>query len=114
MSENRTAYVKASVDEGFGVAIAMLGVAAAIVIGYVWGGFVFSVLWAWFIVTTFAAPVLGIAQSIGVLMVVGFAAKPRNLKKDDDTSPGKAMLVALAVPLLFLAVGWIVKQWLPT
>lgn len=104
----------ATVDQVTGVLLAVLGGIVAIVITYAWGGYVFSALWAWFIVTAFAAPPLGVAQAIGVLIVVGFAAKPLNLKKDDDSSLGKSMLIAFAVPLLFLAVGWIVKQWLPT
>lgn len=113
MNQTSAKKFDASMQGGEAFAIAILGAIAALVITYAWGGYVFSMLWAWFIVTAFAAPPIGVAQSIGVLLVVGFAAKPRHLKKDDDGF-GKIIYIALAVPLLFLAVGWIVKQWLPT
>lgn len=101
-------------NEGSKALLALLGIVAAIVIGYVWGGYVFSVLWAWFIVTTFSVAPLGVAQSIGVMMVVGYATKRMpEKKKDGDSDIGHHLSVAIFLPLLVLAVAWIVKQWLP-
>src|SRR6185437_346878 len=42
---------------------AFIGIIAALVIGIVFGGYAFSVLWAWFVVALFGAPPLGIAQA---------------------------------------------------
>lgn len=92
--------------------IGLLGLISAAVIGYIWGGYVFSVLWAWFVVTAFAAPPLGIAQAIGVTMAARFVFVKWKPEKD-DSKPWDALLGAFVTPLLFLAVGWIVKQWVP-
>ena len=98
--------------EGTQALYAFVGIIAAAVISYIWGGYVFSILWAWFIVTAFAAPALSVAQAIGVTLAGRFILARWKPEKDDD-GPGKAMASAFVVPLLFLAVGWIVKQWLP-
>ena len=88
-----------------------LGFIAAIVLGVAFGGYVLSVLWAWFIVTTFAVMPLGIAQAIGVSLTFGFLFRSRRpLEKDD--APLNSLLFMIAMPLAMLGIGWIVKQWL--
>lgn len=91
----------------------IVGVFAAFLIAIIWGGYVFSVLWAWFVVTTFAAPVITVAQAIGATLVLRFAVGNWRTKKEGDHEHGKAMAGAFFIPLLFLGVGWLVKQWLP-
>lgn len=48
---------------------AMLGLAALYAI---WGGYVLTCLWGWFVVPTFALPPLTLAQAIGVSLIVGY------------------------------------------
>lgn len=93
---------------------ALVGVIVAAVVGYLWGGYVFSVLWAWFIVTAFAAPPLSITQAIGVTLAARFVSSRWKTEKGEGRRPGHDMAAAFMVPLMFLAVGWIVKQWLPS
>ncbi|RZJ12203.1 MAG: hypothetical protein EOP39_04395 [Rubrivivax sp.] len=101
-------------NEGLKAVMAVIGLIAASIFGAVWGGYVFSVLWAWFIVSAFAAPALGVAQAIGVTMAARFTLRSWSMRKqEDDSDVGKTMAAHLFGPLLFLAVGWIVKQWLP-
>lgn len=92
---------------------ALFGLIATAVVGYLWGGYVFSVLWAWFIVSAFAAPPLSLAQAIGVTLATRFVTVRLTPDKKEDREPGKAMATAFMVPLMFLAVGWMVKQWVP-
>lgn len=100
-------------DERIKSIYAVFGIMATGVVGYLWGGYVFSVLWAWFIVTAFAAPPLGIAQAIGVTLAARFVLVRWTPEKNEDPEHGKRMAAAFMVPLIFLAVGWIVKQWVP-
>lgn len=98
----------------FAAGIVALGFMAALVLGVLWGGYVFNVLWGWFIVTAFGAPPLTLAQAMGVSLSVRFLSpRHRQESKDGDQSL-KDLFQALMTPLLFLAVGWLVKQWLPT
>lgn len=99
-------------NEGLKSLYAGIGALAAGAIAIVWGGYAFSVLWAWFIVTTFAAPALAVSQAIGLTLVLRFAVV-RHRKDGEDAEPGKALANAFFVPLIFLAFGWIVKQWVP-
>ncbi|MGQ3051086.1 MAG: hypothetical protein ACT6S0_04815 [Roseateles sp.] len=100
-------------SEGMKAVYATLGLIAAAVIGYIWGGYVFSILWAWFIVTAFALPALSVAQAIGLTLAGRFLLARWKPVKEEDSSPGAAMASSFVVPLLFLAIGWVVKQWLP-
>lgn len=90
--------------------------AITIVLGSIWRGYVLSVLWAWFIVTTFGAKPIGIAAAIGVSCVVGFlTAHYRPTPKDEHSGAEKmieALVVAFFGPAFSLAFGAVVKAWL--
>lgn len=88
----------------------------SIVVSPIWRGYVFSKLWLWFIVSTFGAAPLGIAQSIGIGYVVGFLTKEPKPKKE-DARPfwevfKEALLMAVFYPAFALLFGWIIKQFL--
>lgn len=51
------------------VATVLMGLSALSVIG---GGYVLTVLWAWFVVPTFALPQITLAAAIGLAIVVGY------------------------------------------
>ena len=92
------------------------GISALLVIGSIWRGYVFSVLWKWFIVPVFPAmPLLSIPVAIGIAMVVSFLAYQYTYSKDDrDTASkfGGAFGVSLLYPALVLLMGWIVTLFL--
>lgn len=77
------------------------------------GGLTLSVLWGWFIVTTFGVQALGIAQAIGLAMVVGyFTSNLRKIKWDDDDDMEKKAFRIVTLPFvkagMFMGIGWIV------
>jgi hypothetical protein len=95
------------------VMFAMFG---AIALGYVWKGFVLTILWGWFMVPTFGLQPLAIAPAIGVSIVVGYLTHQRH--QNDGEKGGSLERTAeifgymAMMPALALLVGWIVKQWM--
>ena len=89
---------------------------ALMVVGTIWRGYVFSVLWKWFIVPVFPAmPLLSIPVAIGIAMVVSFLAYQYTYNKDDrETSAkmGTAFGAVLLYPALALLIGWVVTLFL--
>lgn len=90
--------------------------AVTVIASPIWRGFVFSKLWLWFIVPTFAAAPLGIAQSIGVGCVAMMLTTPAKAPKKDDRKFDEAALESISLaavyPAMALLFGWIVKQWI--
>lgn len=93
-------------------------------------------LWAWFVVPTFHLPALSLPLAIGMRLVLGFLTPlgmphPRKDDKEEerDKAPPKdpegrrragvravwivasLHLLAIAAPLAWLAVGWIIKSY---
>lgn len=60
------------------VVIAMTFLAA------IFHGYVLSMLWGWFIVPVFNAPVLGVAPAIGVALLIGYLTKSRANKEKKE------------------------------
>jgi hypothetical protein len=98
------------------IILAIFGVTAMLVIGSIWRGYVFSVLWKWFIVPVFPAmPLLSIPVAIGIAMVVSFLAYQYTYTKDDRSEAAKlggAFGVSLLYPGLVLLMGWVVTLFL--
>lgn len=94
-------------------------VLVAMVGGGLLRGWVLSVLWGWFIVPTFNLPALAIAPAIGLSLVVGFLTRPAT--DDDERSKHRSMgerlahaiALAIAGPLMALAMGWVVHLFMP-
>jgi len=88
----------------------------------IWRGFVFSVLWSWFMVTSFSLPELGVAAAIGVAVVAGMLTANTNDGNDDGNDDGNkrkpteifvsALVRMLVVPAVSLGFGWIVKGFM--
>jgi len=99
-----------------GIIFAIVGVGALLVISSIWRGYVFSVLWKWFIVPVFPAmPFLTIPVAIGIAMVVSFLAYQYTYTKDDRSDTDRmasAFGIALIYPALVLLIGWIVTLFL--
>lgn len=91
----------------------------ALGIGYVlttiFGGWVLTVLWGWFVVLTFGLPSLSIPIAIGINLVAVVLTINAQPHKDKD----KALFDSLAESLcfvvvyrtLFLISGWILHTW---
>ena len=76
-------------------------------------GYVLSILWAWFIVSTFGLPLLTVPVAIGVMLVVGYLTKQSDFNNSDREDYQKRMnVVQIVKPLSALAVGWIIKLFM--
>jgi len=75
-----------------------------IVLSAIVNGYVFSQLWAWFVVATFGLTAITIPQAIGLAMVVGWFKT--GLKQDDslDEYKGFNKLVAMFIAQVFTAI----------
>lgn len=98
--------------------MAALGAFIAVVFGLTLNsilyGWVFSVLWTWFAVPTFAVPSIPIPVAIGLGMIVGYLAIDPNAAKEKCPAEGFGMTVlyysvtGVLRSLLVLGFGWIV------
>lgn len=89
-------------------------IAVSMVATAIWSGYVLSILWGWFIVTSLGCPPLSVPSAIGIACVVGYLTHP----KPPDTPEGKfaeglteAIVYALLNPAFALFFGWIVHYW---
>jgi uncharacterized membrane protein len=92
--------------------------ASIYVLGIVWGAWILTVLWAWFIVPFFHLPVLGIVHALGIMIVARFltysvSMSDQKIMNDLDTEGklkkfGEYYLSSVfLLPLVFLVMGWI-------
>lgn len=95
--------------ETFGKIIAYIIIA---VLGTIYGGFVFSKLWIWFVVPIFALPILTLTQAIGLTMVTRLAAMSSLPKDDKDKGLLESALVAVLFYTIILFIGWVVQLFL--
>ena len=92
----------------------VLFVLISIVLSTIYSGWVFSVLWRWFVVTTFGTVPLTVVQAIGLATIKGlvfFEYKP-NKNKMETSDLVTTIIVMFAVPTLSLAGGWLVTQFM--
>ena len=89
---------------------------AFVALNAVFSGWAFAILWGWFAVPIFGLPPLTIAAAIGVSLLAGYLT---HQYRPEKTEPGQhwkrfAEIIGYAIlkPLLCLAVGWVVKQWM--
>lgn len=100
-------------DIGMGLfgAIIMIALAAALLAaGFMWQGYVLTIIWDWFIVTKFHLPSLRIPEAIGLTLVVCFIRQVQyKSNKDDKWDSIVKMFVG---PLAVLGLAWTVRLFL--
>ena len=77
-------------------------------------GWAFSVLWGWFVASTFGLPTLTIPVAIGLALTIGFL-----LPMTDSDTGGKgfgelmieAFIKVVMKSLLCVATGWLILQF---
>lgn len=80
---------------------------------FILGGYVLSILWAWFIVGTFGLPALTIPLALGIMVVVSYLTKQPNFANEDKEDYVKRTnILAIVKPLGALAVGWVIKSFM--
>jgi hypothetical protein len=99
------------------ILIAMIGIFAAVAVGMIWRGYVFSILWDWFAVPAFGLPALSLAMAIGIALLVNYATYrrvtvPTDPSKTEADKITDVLAHIITYPLIVLGMGWIVKQYL--
>ncbi|RZK29216.1 MAG: hypothetical protein EOO61_20945 [Hymenobacter sp.] len=76
-------------------------------------GFVFSILWGWFVVPL-GVVAIGVAHAIGLAAVFGFLTTHLShyQRKESDNPFGEALGRMLVVPFLVLFFAWIVHLFM--
>lgn len=97
--------------------LAVLGVFGLAVAGSIWSGYVFSVMWGWFVVPYFHLPAISIPVAIGVGLIVSMLThdKTGNEAEEVKTSSEKiamAIVMSLVLPAIFLFAGWVTTKFL--
>jgi hypothetical protein len=92
------------------VFIAVIGVIPLALAAAVLRGYVFSILWGWFIVPTFGVPSISTPLAIGIMITIGEVTRQYVPTKDKDI--WMPIGTAILSPLLALLLGWIVRFWL--
>jgi hypothetical protein len=79
-------------------------------------GYALAKLWAWFVVPTFAVPLLTIPAAIGLAMVVSYLTHNPDLSKKEEKPYWETLLTgfiwAILKPSIALLFGSIVKLWM--
>lgn len=93
----------------------LLGI-TSIVWGTIWFGYVLSVLWSWFIVTSFGLPVLKIPVMIGIALIIRFIVyNPTadfNDTRDNETKITHGILYSACYPAFILLFAWILTLFI--
>lgn len=107
--------------DAIGCVFALIWFPALLVAGYLLRGWALAYLWLWFVVPFFGLPAMGIAQAIGLAIVVGFLTKEHDTDskckaKEDDHGVWfiifKTSVNVALPPLLAYLTGAIVRMWL--
>ena len=79
-------------------------------------GYALSILWEWFVVTTFSLPSISIPVAIGLALIVNFLTHQDSETDVKDMGIGEILFLAaakgMAKPLLALLIGWIVTLFM--
>lgn len=98
------------------ILFAVLGFFVIMILSSMWKGYVFSVLWKWFIVSTFGLPAISIPIAIGVGMLVGMLTHQSTHTSNDSSGVGEriatAAMLAFFLPLITLGIASIVKTFI--
>ena len=94
-----------------------LGIITMSSIGTILNGFALSKLWSWFIVETFGIIPIGIAQAIGISLIIGYITYQFIDTKPDDSKNNNEKLftqagITIARPLGVLLFGFIVHLFI--
>ena len=93
-------------------ALAILNLAYAIGC-FILNGCVLSILWAWFIASTFGLPLLTIPVAMGIMLVVSYLTKQADFNNQDrEDYQYRINVLQVVKPLAALVVGWVIKMFM--
>jgi len=88
----------------------LIGVLGVFALMMVWGGYVLSILWSWFIVPAFEVSSLGLAEAVGITIIIKYMT--RTIEKKEEVSMeylANQTKSAIMTPLLALSLGYLVQ-----
>jgi len=100
--------------KAIGQTVAVIGLAA---LSAILSGYVLSILWGWFFVPVFQAPLLNIPSAIGLALIVVYLTHQDNSDLSDDRKEFSDVLLqgcikATIKPATTLFIGWVVAFWM--
>ncbi len=78
-------------------------------------GYVFTVLWGWFVVPTFNLPELSIPFALGICLVTSISTKSfrvGDIKSHKNAAMLDALVLMIMKPIFFLGTGYIYLQFI--
>lgn len=91
----------------------IFGIISNLIIQPILNGWVFTILWKWFIVSTFGMKLITIPQGIGLAVFICFITyRADNNNKNDESYLGLEIIMSLIYPIVFLIYGWIISLFL--
>jgi hypothetical protein len=87
----------------------------SMIITTILGGFIFSLLWLWFVVPVFHLQILTIAQAIGLSFFISYIKlNPNNKSNDNDKKEFfltilNQTITTITLSILILALGYLLK-----
>lgn len=87
-----------------------LGLIALTIVVYLLNGVALKLLWGWFMVPTFGLPVISLVQALGIMIIISFLAHQHiPMYKDFEN---EQFFFLILIPVLAMAVGWIVHLFM--
>jgi len=97
------------------IVLGMVAFAVLFICSSVLEGYVFSVLWGWFIVPTFNAPQLSVVSVIGIAMMLSFITYQYNKDKSEESVHRgfiRLILRSISLSIIILLFGWILHLFM--
>jgi hypothetical protein len=96
-----------------GLLIGLVGLIVVLALSSILKGYVFSILWGWFIVPL-GMPAVTVPWAIGISILVSLATYQYNAndEKKDPDGLTKALSVGLVLPLFSLLFGYIAHSFM--
>lgn len=94
--------------------LAIIGMPALIFFSAVLNGWALSILWKWFIASTFEIRQITISQAIGISLIITYLTRSFSEKQEDKREHPflSNVLTAFLKPLVSLGIGWIVTLFM--
>ena len=87
----------------------LIGVLGVLTLMIIWQGYVLSILWDWFIAPDFHITALGLAEAIGLTLIINYLTKSVDTDKKYELSDlGRKVFSSITMPLVALGIGWVV------
>jgi hypothetical protein len=95
-----------------GFLVVLILFVATVALSSILNGWALSILWEWFMVPVFALPSLTIPTAIGISLVVSYLTHHYVDTDKDEENAAKVGMYAFLKPVVVLAIGWVVKQFM--